>query len=297
MAATGLALLPFLASSITNRPMRAQQGVDYSKTVDAGLKYLLGKQDAQGRFGDDTYGHALATVAVCETYGLTSDPRLKRSAQLALNSIASSQDVTTGGWRSQQRQEPDLVTTGWHLMALKSGQMAGLAVPRTALQRASRFLDSVESRNKGRFSYYPGQAETPAMTAVGLLCRMYGGVTPRNPALAQGVSYLQQQGPPARSTNMAYLYFATQVMHHMGGEPWKVWNLGPGQDVKGGMPDSLISRQDTGKTPGHNHQAGSWEGSDEGGRLTSTALALLCLEVYYRQLPLHRRDGGRGLID
>jgi hypothetical protein len=41
------------------------------------------------------------------------------------------------------------------------------------------------------------------------------------------------------------------------------------------------------------HQAGSWspEGSDygaRGGRMYSTAMALLTLQVYYRHLPMYR---------
>jgi hypothetical protein len=81
-------------------------------------------------------------------------------------------------------------------------------------------------------------------------------------------------------------------MHHMGGEAWQFWNLGPKGDGKGGIRDTLIAKQDglTGARPG---QAGSWPGTAHvGGRLGATSLSLLSLEVYYRHLPLYRRDMG-----
>ena len=133
------------------------------------------------------------------------------------------------------------------------------------------------------------------MTAVGLLCRQYLGVNPRNPGLQAGVDRLKQPGnAPGKTGNIYYEYYATQVMHHMGGEAWQYWNLGPGG--KGGIRDTLIAKQDPGGGT-KNHQAGSWGPetggfATEGGRMMSTSLSLLTLEVYYRHLPLYRRDMG-----
>jgi hypothetical protein len=293
IAATGFALLPFLAAGITNKPSREKHQIDYTKAVDAGLKYLIRQQNGKGFYGGDMYAHGIAAIAMCEAYGLTSDPTLKRSAQRALDYIYYAQDPKGGGWRYQAQEPGDTSVAGWQVMAIKSGQMSGLTVPKVVLEKAKNFLNEVEgSKGKGTFQYMRGSGETPTMTAVGLLCRMYGGINPRNPALISGVSYLKSQGPPGATNNMYYLYYATQVMHHMGGDYWDFWNLGPNKDGKLGIRDSLISTQDTGGTPGHNHQIGSWETPDQGGRLMSTSLSLLCLEVYYRHLPLYRRDMG-----
>jgi hypothetical protein len=59
----------------------------------------------------------------------------------------------------------------------------------------------------------------------------------------------------------------------------------------------LIESQDQGLTPDRKDQKGSWsaEGDAWGGqlgRLGYTSLALLTLEVYYRHLPLYRRELG-----
>ncbi len=296
IAATAFGLLPFLAGGITHKPSKSSTK-DYSKTVDGAINFLMGKQAKDGAFSGDMYAHGIATIAMCEAYGLTSDPKLKMSAQRALNFIAYAQDNAGGGWRYAAKQAGDLSVTGWQLMALKSGQMAGLSVPKNTLKLSEKFLDSCETASAkgsqmrgGGYAYVPsnGQGESITMTSVGLLCRQYSGVNPRNPALLAGVQKLKAYCTD-KLDNIYYLYYATQVMHHMQGESWNFWNLGAAGTGKGGIRDTLISKQDTGNTPKHPHQVGSWGGSP-GGRIMATSLSLLCLEVYYRHLPLYRRD-------
>src|SRR5262249_31872114 len=148
----------------------------------------------------------------------------------------------------------DTSVTGWQLMALKSGQMSGLSVPRSTISLCERFLDSCESSSKGGYGYVPGAGETYTMTAVGLLCRQYLGVNPRNPGLLAGVERLKAY-PPGKTGNLYYEYYATQVMHHMGGDSWQFWNVGP--DGKSGIRDTLIAKQshNSGKMQ---HIEGSW---------------------------------------
>ncbi len=298
IAATGFALLPFLAAGITHKSTTAKNAQkDYTKTVHAGLLWLIEKQSKgkNGFFGGDMYSHGIATIAMCEAFGLSSDPLLKKSAQNAINFIVEAQDPAGGGWRYSPKQAGDTSVTGWQLMALKSGQMSGLSVPRATINLCERFLDSVESSSKGGFGYVPGAGETPTMTAVGLLCRQYLGVNPRNPALLAGVEKLKTSTTaPGKTGNLYYEYYATQVMHHMGGESWQFWNTGT-KDGTGnsGIRDTLIAKQ-THNNGRMQHIEGSWgpETAPEGGRIMSTSLSLLCLEVYYRHLPLYRRDMG-----
>jgi hypothetical protein len=296
VAATAFGLLPFLAAGITQQPPRKTPRIDYHKQVAAGLRWLIARQSKSGSdrgyYGGDMYSHGLATIAMCEAYGLTSDRLLKASAQMGLDFIVRAQDAAGGGWRYAPRTAGDTSVTGWQLMALKSGQMAGLSVPRSTFRKSEYFLDAVESSNKGGYSYLPGGGETYTMTSVGLLCRQYLGTNPRNPGLLAGVKRLRAM-PPGKSGNLYYEYYATQVMHHMGGDAWNFWNLGPGGTGKGGIRDTLIARQDLNAGGAKPHQHGSWAPAGEvGGRLGTTALSLLTLEVYYRHLPLYRRDFG-----
>ncbi|MGL4551642.1 MAG: prenyltransferase/squalene oxidase repeat-containing protein, partial [Gemmataceae bacterium] len=292
-AGTALGLLPFLAAGITNKPSKDNVNqADYSKGVGKALEWMIKTQiktgEQRGYYGGDQYSHAIATIAMCEAYGLTSDPAVKASAQMGLNYIVMAQDPAGGGWRYSPRTAGDTSVTGWMVMALKSGQMAGLTVPKATLKKVEAFLNSCESTDKGGYGYLPNNPESPAMTAVGALCRMYLGVNPRNPSLLASIRKLKQH--PPKTPNVYYTYYATQVMHHMGGEAWDFWNNGPGG--KDGIRDVTIARQDEGKG-GRPGQEGSFSGDDHvGGRIGATSLSLLSLEVYYRHLPLYRRDAG-----
>jgi len=173
-------------------------------------------------------------------------------------------------------------------MALKSGQMAYLYVPKETFEKAGKFLDSVQTdRYGGRYAYMHGQRPTPVMTAEALLCRQYLGWSRDNRGLQAGVSFLLNQHPPrAKRPNIYYWYYATQLMHHYGGRHWQRWNAQ--------MRQVLVDTQEK-----HGHAAGSWAPvghgnsgghADRGGRLYVTALAICTLEVYYRHLPIYGKE-------
>jgi hypothetical protein len=288
-AGTAFGVLPFLAAGITPRNQNEMKE-DYRKNVDAALKFLVNHQDAKtGDLGGGMYAHGLASIALCEAYGLTGDQSLKAPAQKAIDFIVSAQDPSGGGWRYTPRSGGDTSVVGWQLMAIKSGQMAGLKVPNPTLVSAEKWLDSVQTSDGSGYGYV-GPQQTPTMSAVGLLCRQYLGWSPRKLGLINGVAYLGKY-PPGSINSIYYYYYATQVMHHMGGESWNTWNPK--------MRELLVNSQDQGRVAKKPHQLGSW-GPDgdahgaQGGRIMQTSLSLLTLEVYYRHLPLYRRDVSSG---
>jgi hypothetical protein len=283
-AGTALALLPLLGAGETHR-----KG-PHSRSVQRGLNYLLARQKRDGDFGEGMYAQGLATIALCEAYALTTDPVLKGPAQRAINFIVQAQHEG-GGWRYVPRQPGDTSVTGWQVMALKTGQLAGLTVPKETFKDVSRFLNSVASPDDSGYGYM-GPGPTPTLTAVGLLCRMLLGAGPREASLLKGVERLKDSPPDRMRNSSYYCYYATQVMHHLGGEVWEDWNPK--------MRDLLIETQDKGTDARHPHQKGSWSPTGDmhagqGGRLMTTSFALLTLEVYYRHVPLYARakDGAR----
>ena len=279
VGATALALLPFLGAGQTHR-----QG-KYRQQVQAGLYYLVNrmKVGAEGGSlfepGGNMYSHGLAAIALTEAYAMTRDKGLYGPAQQALNFICYAQDPVGGGWRYQPRQPGDTSVVGWQLMALKSGHMAYLRVPPITIQRASRFLDSVQANDGANYGYTdPGSG--PGTTAIGLLCRMYLGWPKDHPALERGVRWLAERGPS--KTDMYYNYYATQVLRHMEGDLWKKWN--------GEIRDWLVNTQVR-----EGHERGSWwvnggHQTDKGGRLYVTCMATMILEVYYRHMPIYRKQ-------
>jgi len=232
VAATALSLLPFLGAGQTHK-----EG-DYTEAVHQGLEWLIEHQREDGSLedGGQMYAHGQAAIALCEAYALSGDSELRGPAQEALNFIVRAQDRNGGGWRYVPRQPGDTSVVGWQLMALKSGQMGYLSVPSKSFERAGLFLNSV-TKDGSRYSYQPGGRHTPAMTAEALLCRQYLGWPRDHDGLKRGVDYLLENLPDARRPNIYYWYYATQVMHHYGGDAWERWNAS--------MQRALLGTQET----------------------------------------------------
>jgi hypothetical protein len=282
-AATGLALLPFLGAGHTH-----QQG-DFQPAVSAGIAWLVEHQKPDGDLfsggGDNAhmYAHGIAAIALCEAYGMTRDPALREPAQRALDFIVAAQHKPSGGWRYQPNQAGDTSVVGWQLMALKSGEMAGLVVPAATLELTAKWLDSVEGTGAqvGRFGYQ-GRNGNPAMTAEALLCRQFLGSRRSEPGMQAGAAYLLEHVPRQGHETSYYWYYATQVMYHMQGSHWETWNEH--------LRDLLVKTQErSGAESGTWNPKDQWE--ERGGRLYATCLRLLMLEVYYRHLPLYRQLG------
>lgn len=283
-ANTALALLPFLGAGQT-----PHAGV-YRDHVASGLRWLRAQQKPDGdlRGGASQhpgmYAHGIASIVLCDAFALTGDESLREPARKALAFIVAAQS-DSGGWRYMPRQDADLSVVGWQLMALQSGRMAGLEIPSETLELADQYLDTVAHDDGSKYSYQRQGGEsrpTPTMTAEGLLCRMYLGWRKDTPGLVRGVEWLADQHlPHKREANIYYWYYATQVFHHYGGEPWEKWNRR--------MRDLLVESQVTqGPHAGSWHPEGDRWGST-GGRLFMTSLAVCSLEVYYRHAPIYRQ--------
>jgi len=278
-AATGLALLPFLGAGQTHK------AGSYRETVKKGLYFLVNqmKVSPQGgslwEDGGRMYSHGIGAITLCEAYAMTHDKGLYAPAQQAVNFICYAQDPVGGGWRYEPRQRGDTSVVGWQIMALKSGHMAYLRVPPITVKKAFLFLDTVQANGGANYGYTDPAKDRGATTAVGLLCRMYLGWKKDNPALENGVKWLSNKGPS--KNEMYYNYYATQVMRHWEGDMWTKWNSV--------MRDQLIESQST-----KGHEKGSWymkhRHGEKGGRLYSTSMATMILEVYYRHLPIYRKQ-------
>ena len=280
-AATGLGLLPFLGDGNTHLTG------EHQATVRKAIAWLVKHQKPDGDLSfqadgnSQMYSHAIAAIALCEAFGMSKDPDLQAPAQRAIDFIIKAQTKALGGWRYHPNQDSDTSVVGWEVMALKSGQMAGLSVPRASLELVHKWLDKVEGKGKnaGTFCYQPGRGITPEMTAEGLLCTQYLGADRNSPRLQAGAAYLLQHLPKKGQQSSYYWYYGTQVMYHMQGDYWPKWNAA--------LRDHLVQTQHK-----NGPLAGTWDPGDEwesrGGRLYATSLRLLMLSVYYRHLPLYQ---------
>lgn len=273
-AVTGLALLAFLGAG--QLPDQGAHGV----TVRRGLEYLIRVQDPTGHLGGNAetyafmYSHAMASYALCEAYALTRADWLAEPARRAVSYTLRCQDPNGGGWRYYAHEAGDTSVLGWQLMTLNSARFAGIEWPVGTRERIERFLSSVRGgRSSGLTSYRPNQAPSRSMTAEGWYCRQMLGLELSPEAKDEAAAALMGDMPGRGPQDLYYWYYATLALERHGGATWERWN----ESLKAELLRTQRTDAQFGGTWDPN---GRWGG--HGGRVYSTAMATLCLEVYYR---------------
>lgn len=278
---TGLALLAFLGAGESHLQGKHKENVQH------GLEFLLDSQASDGSLAGDAelfaamYCHGIATLALSEAYAMTGDERLKAGVQKAIDYSIRAQH-SGGGWRYKPGDQGDLSQFGWQVMSLKSAEMAGLPIPAETRTRMARFLRSCSSgQHGGLASYRPGDRTTRTMTAEALCCRIFLASEDSLAAQSEAAAFVMEEVPSREAVNLYYWYYGTVAMFQRQGDDWDRWNVA--------MQRELLARQrHDGKLVGSWDPDNLW--GNYGGRVYSTAMATLCLEVYYRYLPLYGGD-------
>ncbi len=278
LGVTGLATLAFLAG---NKPGRRPANEDpYADNIRRALRYLETQQDELGRFriqDNPTWlrDHAIVTAALCEAHrleprqdigdalrpGLAQPP----PAQRALDYIAQARNGRAG-WGSDRATKTE--TTVWCVLALMTGKLAGLKVDADAFEGARVWLVRDDA------------VRTNADAGGALLGRIFLG---ERSAKSKGVIQLAERclkhlpvwDTEDGSIDMHYWHFGTLGMFQVGGSRWRKWDKA--------MKVAVVKNQ---FPRGSGSRTGSWDpmgrGGTERGRVGSTALMVLTLEVYYR---------------
>ena len=289
---SGLALLAFLGAGETHKHGR------YKKTVREGLKYLKQVQDPEGCFGPRTtnhftYNHSIAALAMAEAYGLTLSPLFKQSAQQGIDFVHKCQNPYLA-WRYGIRpQDNDTSVSGWMIMALKSAKISGLRVDPTGFEGMKAWLEKATEPEYGRVGYtsrgtgparpqdlmdqFPAD-KSESLTAVGILARIFVGEDPQTSEMITKGSDLCLKALPlwdvqGGTIDMYYWYYGALALFQVGGNVWDKFNVS--------MKEAIVPNQrKDGAFRGSWDPVGPW--GREGGRVYSTALLVMCMEVYYR---------------
>ena len=310
---TALAVLAFTGYGHTHR-----YGVypEYVEVLKKAVRFLKKSQarssdpDENGRYGtyrEDTeqwmYDHAIATMAMGELLVMSNDViGLKRSVTDAVKLILRAQNDGFG-WRYESRAgDNDTSVTGWMVLALKTAKNARLDIPKSDYERA--FAGALNWFNRatatnGKTGYqvpgdegsrlaegygdpYPYSKDLSCMTAVAVLCRLFAGESRKDRSIRDGVGILmrhppkwqEQKGRILSEINVYYWYYGSYAVFQYGGKEWKRWN------------ESMITSLTETQRQGNIDEDGSWDPIGEwgiaGGRVYSTALGAMTLEVYYR---------------
>jgi hypothetical protein len=303
MAQTGLALLALQAPGhydFNERP--------YSPQVRRGLEWMAARQDPAGALvGPNSgtapsyrtyfmYEHAIASFALAEAcavrkaLGEGPDPQLDRAARKAIGFIVAQQH-DDGGWRykTDKKEQSDTSVSGWAMLALKSALEAGLPVSPKTVARTRDFFRKCETED-GKTGYKdPSSTRSDALTAVGVLVHLLLLKEHDSPLVRKAVPYLDSRAETharmihAGQAEFYTLYNVTLALYQAGGDHWEHWN----HEIRDAVVENQIA------VPGC--LRGSWSpqstnGASVGGRIYSTALGTLILEVYYR----YARKPGQG---
>jgi hypothetical protein len=291
---TGLCLMAFLAAG--HQPGRGRYGVTINEAIDylchqvhsSGSLVAPGLiQDRSGQSGPPMYGHGFATLALAESYGMTTRRDVKAKIEAAIRLIEDTQCQDNrpehdGGWRYQPApNDADISVTIVQVMALRAARNAGLKVPQATIDRAVAYMKRCANKQDGGFSYQVGQQQSgPARTGAAVLSLIMAGQR-WSPECRDGLRYLMEH-PYDRANMVPYrehfyyaLYYVTQAMYQAGGAYWLQW-FPP-------IRDELVRTQSA---------DGSWNREDnnsEAGVVYATAMAVLVLQVPAGLLPIYQK--------
>lgn len=305
VAATGMALLPFLGAGI------GPTDETYGQVVEAGIQYLLtegGALENEGELdsGPDAwvwhngvtymqgYEQGIAGTALLEAlgtcrqsgFGDINESDLTTCCRLVARRIADCQSGSTGGWRYWCAGDQDTTVTAWNVQALLAAKAVGIDGIltdnwQTAITKARDYLDRVAVGDKvpdatyGSYATdYRYQIEQYWYGGKHYVSYMHGvlGSPLQAAGLQQLADDLAGDGPEGSSYRKFYSHY---FLRKSGGSRWDAWNEA--------MQEYLIAEQGTDPS---DHTYGSWSTggriSRDCGRLWDTVSALLRLEVYYR---------------
>ncbi|MHC5038277.1 MAG: hypothetical protein ACYTHM_13260 [Planctomycetota bacterium] len=290
---TALALLAYLGAGHTHMHGR------FKKTVLEALKAMKAFQGEDGCFGPKDpegrwiYNHILGTLALAEAYGLSNRSELlKPVAQRAVDFLVECGNPGKGWGYGRRPGESDTSCTAWAVSALKGARISGLKVAPESFGDALNWFDAVTDKSSWRTGYKtPGDrgaqhaprkegfAPGEGMTAAALFARILiqGSRASGLPAVEGGGNLLKACLPKwdvkAGTIDMTYWFWGTNTAFQLGDPLWTPWN--------DAMKKALVpAQQRKGCAAGSWDPVGAWGAA--GGRVYSTAISILTLEVYYR---------------
>ncbi len=281
VAMTSMAGLALLAGGNT-----ATEG-KYAPHVSRALKYVLSSARPDGlisRVEEEArsmYGHGFSLLFLGQLYGMESDldtqKRIAKILRRAVTVTAQSQSQAGGWYYTPDSQHDEGSVTITQIQGLRSCRNAGIAVPKSTIDRAMGYLQK-SSLPDGGIAYRAGMTgpSRPPITAAAVAC-WYNAGQYENPLAKKALEFVKQQigrgetgGRGWGHYYYAHFYMA-QVMWLSGEDDWQ-WYFPS-------MRDRLLSKQMT---------DGAWMG-DHIGKTYGTAIALVILQIPYGYLPILQR--------
>jgi hypothetical protein len=268
-AVTGLALLALLGDGSTLR------SGPHKAPIKRAVRWLIEQQAAPGGLCSDAgfrapCHHAIATLALCEAFGMSRYRSLREPVQRAVDRLGSlrvADDAGYGNWPLRDR----LVLLGWSIKAFGSATEFGLRTPPDAIASILASLDRYR------------RADPIMVAALELTCRLALRQDPAQVPAIEVAAKLLGDHPPVWDKvdlDLDRCCFAAYALYRLGGARWKLWSSH--------LCNAIVKTQRLGA----GNARGSWDpvgpGGAIGGRVYSTAIGALSQQVFYRYSQLVR---------
>jgi RNA polymerase sigma factor (sigma-70 family) len=244
---SGLSLLSFLSAGYSAQSRDKLSGFSICEAVEKALGWLAAAQREDGSFttrGDPALSQALATLALCENYGMKPTPGAKDSISRSLKILEGLQKPD-GSWG-------DVFQSLWAALALKSAQLDEFPLDKAKFTLAENYF-------KSRLD---SGADLP-----GMIGHVFLNGDMKHPAVAKTSSWVAVTPPDLRQQDFAYWYMGSLALYQYDGpkgEIWKAW--------REGLRNTLLPSQE---------KDGRWPGATADLTLVQTSLGCLSLEVFY----------------
>ena len=285
-AMTACALLAFLGAGYS------ENIGPYKDTVHRGLVWLNDAIQSKGEkpWFDNGYGTGMVLMALSEASIFGSSSQTKTNANIVAKMVLDSYTEKLG-WRYVPKSiSCDQSVSGWMALGLKSAKAAELEAlgPANAKQvkevfdQYTEWVKSMTLEGTGLGCYGQPVSGGPNMTWVGMFQRMFLGAKKDDAYLVKAgentIGWIESNKwiGGDKPGDVYGIYYGTLACFQRQEPVWKMWNAK--------MKPTLLNSQRKGDpqlmggswdpTPGHTGEAG--------GRVITTALLCLCLEVYYR---------------
>jgi hypothetical protein len=279
VAMTSLAGLALLMDGNTTTQGR------YAQHVDRAARYLMDSPQPSGLIergdgeGRPMFGHGYAMLFLGELYGMTEDARRSREIHGVLERAVLLTDRSQsqlGGWiyTPDGRSDEGAVTIT-QLQGLRSCRNAGVAVPKTVIDRAMGYLEKSQNSDGGiRYSLtMGGPGSRPPITAAAVCCWFNAGQYDEPRAL-RALDFAKRHIRPSNQSGGHYYYahlYMAQALWISRDAEWNVYYEG--------IRDYLLSAQNA---------DGSWDG-DGVGKIYGTSIALIILQLPLNLVPIMQR--------
>jgi len=227
------------------------------------------------------YGHGFGALFLAEVHGMVHDrelrDRLRDTLKRAIKLIVDHQNPE-GGWRYHPgSRDADISVTICQIMALRAARNAGFYVPKSTVDRCTRYVKNCQDREGGfRYQQFGGVAQF-ARSAAGVVALHCAGIY-KGPEVDSGLKYLMQFKPTGAfvrpDVHLHYFYghyYAAQAMWTAGDAYWKEWYPA--------IRDELVNH------PDRHRQQGCWQdhrfSNDYG-----TSMACIILQIPNNYLPI-----------